>query len=227
MSCYTIVDHRKIEEHITFLRIEPIDISLTLREVLRSLSDLSWLSQFDKQYIQDSFRVRAEGSIKYITENIIKEADDDVTSDSGEYLVSELARKAVVDLLKYLDIPLAELIKTKNVINHGFDFYSKNLNTIILFGEAKYKAKQNAYGSCFEQIARFESEKRDSADILEVDKFYCEESKQNFASGKKGFIGAFASKKITTDELIANIQKNENYKIIKKFNELICVAVNI
>ena len=40
---YQIVDNQKIEEHITFIRINPIDIALTLRDVFNSLSDLSWI----------------------------------------------------------------------------------------------------------------------------------------------------------------------------------------
>jgi hypothetical protein len=81
----------------------------------------------------------------YIFNNIIKDSDDNITRDSGEYVVSELARKSVIEVYDYLDIPLAELIKKQKVGNPGFDFYSENKNQIILFGEAKYKTGYGAY----------------------------------------------------------------------------------
>ena len=59
------MDFQKIEEHITFIRINPTDIKLTLREVFQSLSDLSWLSSFDRDYIRDAFQVRAERTVNY------------------------------------------------------------------------------------------------------------------------------------------------------------------
>ncbi len=48
MSGYAIVDHLLIDSHITFIRINPTDIALTLKEVFASLSDLAWISTFDK-----------------------------------------------------------------------------------------------------------------------------------------------------------------------------------
>ena len=50
MNGYEIIDILKIEEHITFIRINPNDIKVTLKDVFKSLSDKSWLSQFDDQY---------------------------------------------------------------------------------------------------------------------------------------------------------------------------------
>jgi hypothetical protein len=124
---------------LKFIRIQPNDIKATLREVFTSLSNLSWIESFDKEYAKLSFQKRAEQTIEYISNNIIKDSDDNITRDSGEYVVSELARKSVIEVYDYLDIPLAELIKKQKVGNPGFDFYSENKNQIILFGEAKYK----------------------------------------------------------------------------------------
>lgn len=228
MNGYTIVDHEKIEDHITFIRINPTDIKLTLKEVFDSLSDVAWISSFDEEYIRNGFQVRAEATINYISEKIIKENDDKVTSDSGECIVSELARKTVVKQMDYLDIPLGELIKIKEIGNHGFDFFSKNKEDILLFGEAKYVAAQNAYPRTFKQIVRFEkNEKKDCSDIIDIDKFCCEKSKINHANGHKGFIAAFSAKSMTTDKLIEGIKRNADYQELTKFKELICVAVNL
>ncbi len=59
MNGYTVIDNRKIEPHISFIRIEPTDIKLTLGDIFRSLSDLSWINNFDKEYIRDAFLIRS------------------------------------------------------------------------------------------------------------------------------------------------------------------------
>lgn len=224
---YTIVDNQKIEPHITFIRINPTDIKLTLRNVFDSLSDLCWISSFDRDYHQNAFQVRAEATISYISNNIIREDEDNVTSSSGEYVVSEIARKTIINEMNYLDIPLAELVKIKDVGNHGFDFYTINGNKIILFGEAKYVAKQNAYGKALGQIVKFEQDKQDHSDIIDIDLFCCDESKTNFSNNKKGFVAAFSAKTITTEALVNNIKRNTNFQALKRFDEIICVAVNL
>ena len=73
----------------------------------------------------------------------------------------------------YLDIHLAELIKSQAVGNDGFDFFSKNMNKVILFGEAKFNSRQNAYGAALEQIERFERIKQDVSEIKEIVEFCC------------------------------------------------------
>lgn len=224
---YSVVDYQKIEDHITFIRIKPNDVALTLRDVFNSLSDLSWISSFDADYIQEGFKIRAEDTIKYIHRSIITDSDTSITKDSAEYVISELARKTIVDKMLYLDIPLAELIRDKKAGNHGFDFYTTNPKKSILFGEAKYVSRDNAYGKAFKQIVKFEREKRDVSDVIILDRFCCDDSKSNVHKGVKGFIAAFSAKEITTEQLIKNIEKNTDYQSLKRFEEIICVAVNI
>ena len=77
------------------------------------------------------FSVRFQSTIDYISSNIIHEEDDSLTSDSAEYVISEIARSTIVEQLDYLDIPLGELIKEQKSGNPGFDFYSMNKSDII------------------------------------------------------------------------------------------------
>lgn len=227
MNGYNVIDNFKIEDNITFIRIEPTDLKLTLGEVFKSMSDISWINNFDKQYIRDAFTIRAGETIKYIADNIIAKSNSEITKDSGEIVVSELSRLAVVNELNYLNIPLAELFKSEAVGNDGFDFYSKNLNKIILFGEAKFLSDRNAYGKAFKKIFEFIDLKQDTSDLEDVDKFYCEESLNNHSKGQKGFMAAFASKNTSTDLIVSGIKSNEDYKKLKGYDELICIAVNI
>lgn len=227
MTAYQITDRIQIDTHITFVRINPTNIELTLKEVFDSLANLSWLNNFDKDWLKEGYQVRADATVKYIADNIIKAGDDKVTSNSGEYVISELARLTLINELSYSNIPLAELIKKQKSGNPGFDFYSENLGNVLLFGEAKYLANQNAYGRAFEQMVRFINESADIGDLPDVDAFCSDNSKSNVLNGIKGFVASFASKETPTQTLVKNIQENEDYKTLAKFTELVCVAVNI
>lgn len=228
-DAYTLEDYRQLADNIHFFRIKinQENVSVTLREVLNCLNELSWLSKFDKEYMQNSFNKRATDTIDYITTNIINGTESEVTTDSGEYVVSVLSKKTIVDKLDYLDIPLAELIKEKVVGNPGFDFYSENKNNILLFGEAKYVAKANAYNKALEQIEKFSISGKDINDIASIDHFFSEKSLENASNGDKGYIAAFSSTEIETEYLVKHIQNNEHYKNLSSHKELICVAVTI
>lgn len=112
-----IIDFRKIclDKHnrAYFLRVHPDDLKVTLSQIFYVLSDLSWISSFDEEYIRESFQERAKATLADIYAKITTSSTDEVSSDAGEYVVSELAREAIVDKLGYLDIPLAELYNKK------------------------------------------------------------------------------------------------------------------
>ena len=224
---YEIIESLEVEPHIRFFRIRPTDIKLTLRSVFESLSNNSWIMKFDNGFLKHTFSVRFQSTIDYISSNIIHEEDDSLTSDSAEYVISEIARSTIVEQLDYLDIPLGELIKEQKSGNPGFDFYSMNKSDIILFGEAKYVAKQNAYGRALEQIYRFHTEQRDVADLLDIQNLCPKTSCDEVCNGNKGFIAAFSSKSTPIERLIGNIKNNNNYQNLSSHKELILVAVDI
>jgi len=227
MSGYTIVNHIKIEDHITFIRINPDNLQLTLQEIFISLSDMSWLSNFDMESMQRGFRVRAESTLQNIHSKLTRGDTDNITSNSGETIVSELARKSIISELGYLDIPLAELFKQKKDGNPGFDFFSVNLEEIILYGEAKYVAKDNGYGRAFKQITDFRRDKKDESDNIDLFHFCSPVSLENSSNGKRGYVSAFSSTNMSTERLIKNIKENSHFQQLKSCNEIICVAVNV
>lgn len=218
-----------IEKHdnILFIRIEPEDLSMTIRNIIDSFSDMSWISKFDKPYMRESFLQRAEASAKYLADKIQKEDDSGITKDSGEYVVSELARQTLVKQLKYLDIPLAELFKEQVSGNPGFDFYSANKEEIIIFGEAKYNSRQNAYGIGMEQVDRFIQEGQDLSDLNDIDKFFDDKSLEYAALGDKAYAIAFASKKTPSKKIIDGIVSNTHYNNLAVHKEIIFIAVNV
>ena len=212
---------------ITYLRIDPENLSVTIRDIITSLSNLSWIAMFDKSYIRNSFFKRAEDTAEYLADKILKDDGDKITEDSGEYVVSELAREALVIELKYLDVPLAELFKEQVSGNPGFDFYSANKEKVIIFGEAKYSSGRNAYGIGMEQVDRFIREGQDVSDLNDIDKFFEEESLKLADKGDKAYAIAFAAKGTASDMIIKGIIRNKHYKDIAINKEVIFLAVNV
>ena len=91
-----ILECKKIDtenyDNITYIRIEPENLSVTIRDIITSFSDLSWISKFDEPYIQRSFIKRAKDTAQYLEKKILNNDGDKITENSGEYIVSELAR---------------------------------------------------------------------------------------------------------------------------------------
>lgn len=226
-----IIDFRKIcinkHNRAYFLRVQPDDLKETLSQIFGVLSDLSWISHFDEDYIKESFQERAEATLEDIYTKITTSSTDEVSSDAGEYIVSELAREAIIDKLGYLDIPLAELYNKKKSGNPGFDFHSQTLDEIIIFGEAKYLDDRNAYGSGLKQVVGFISNKTDIKDLADLRDFCSRNALNVVSKGIKGFAVAFSAKSTPSDALVDSITKNKDFVVLLQYQEIIIVAVNI
>lgn len=227
----TVIENLKICEdkhnRAFFLRLDPGDINDTLKSIFLTLADLSWINKFDEEYIQTSFRKRAEITLKDIKNKIETSKDDEVSSDAAEYVVSELAREALITELNYLNIPLAELYKQKKSGNPGFDFHSQSLDEVVIFGESKYLYDRNAYGSGLKQVVRFIDEQKDITDLADLRDFCSSNALSKVLKGKKGFAIAFSAKETETTTLISNIIANKHFKLLLPYDEIIIVAVNI
>lgn len=226
LECRPIV----ISEHasVQFIRIDPENISVTLREILATLMDLSWLKRFDKDWIAQSYQHRAEKTIADIQTKFENCAEDDLTSDAGEYVVSVLAKNALTSQLGYLDIPLGELLDKKTSGNPGFDFHSQNNSTnTVIFGEAKYVAKRSAYPSALSQISEFVQDKKDIDDIASLEHFCSPTALSRAASGFKGFSAAFSAKSTGSDQIIKSIVGRSDFQSLLCYEEVILVAVNL
>lgn len=73
---YEIIESLEVEPHIRFFRIQPTNIKLTLRSVFESLSNNSWIMKFDNSFLKQTFSVRFQSTIDYISSNIIHEGDE-------------------------------------------------------------------------------------------------------------------------------------------------------
>ncbi len=162
-----------------------------------------------------------------IHDKLINQFDDEITKDSGEYIVSEIARKIIENELKYKYVPLAELLGREKSGNPGFDFHTENHNEVLIFGEAKYSSSINSYGVGLKQVVRFIEEKKDLKDLLELRDFIDPKVLNNASTGIKGFAIGFSSKDTSSSLLIKNIIKNTDYQKLRSYDEVLLVAVNI
>ena len=213
---------------VQFIRIDPEDISVTLSEILKAIMDLSWLKNFDAESLARSYEQRAQITIADMRRKIENCDTGKLTKDAGEYVVSELAREAIVSELNYLDIPLAELLGKKISGNPGFDFHSQNnaTNTVI-FGEAKYVTAHSGYPRAIDQIKAFVDDKKDIADIADLRDFCSADALSRVVDGFKGFAAAFSAKSTPSDRLISAITAKDSFQELLKYEEVILVAVNL
>ena len=226
-----IIDNLQFEfnecKNIHFIRVEIEDLNETILNIIESLNDLSWINKFDDEYTKACFLARAIPTAKVLSKQLTENCSDQITQETGEYVVSEISRKSIIEKLNYLSIPIAELLGRKKKGNPGFDFFTVNDTNIIIFGEAKYVASQNAYGRGLCQIAEFINQKKDIADLKLIEDFCNKDSLNNVINGKKGFAVGFSAKHETTEALINNIKRNRDFLKLLQYEEIIIVAVNI
>lgn len=213
---------------VQFIRIDPEDLNATLSQILNILMDLSWLKNFDQDYLIQSYTNRANKTIDDIKKKFDDCDTDKLTSDAGEYVVSVLAKDTLTTELSYTNIPLGELLGKKTSGNPGFDFHSQNpLTNTVIFGEAKYVATQSAYHSALTQIEKFIVAKKDIDDLADLRDFCTPSALSRASKGLKGFAAAFSVKSTSSDRLIELIQKQSDFKKLLSYEEIILVAVNL
>ena len=94
-------------------------------------------------------------------------------------------------------------------------------------GNAIVKAKVNAYDAAFEQIDRFVVKGKDIDELASLEHFCSESSQEKVVDGIKGYIAAFSSTSMSDEVLVAHIEKDEHYKRLLQYEEVVCVAVNL
>lgn len=227
-----VIEYKKIDtsnhQSVTYIRVEPNDLSATVQNIIIEINNLSWISKFEDEWVQECFLERAEPTIKDITTKLHSMNTDSISKQAGEYIVSELSRRAIIDKMKYLNIPLSELYSKQKSGNPGFDFHAENeTDNIVIFGEAKFLSRDNAYGKGLSSVVDFIQDKKDLKDLIDLRDFCSKLSLSKASKGKKGYAVGFSSKKTSCEKIIKGIIKNTDYKTLRKHEEIIMVAVNI
>lgn len=232
-----VIEHKEINlldygftssKKVVFLRINPDDLSKTIKDILIELADFSWLYKFDKEYMKESLKHNADITCQALQNKFYDSSNNPIIEEAGEYIVSVLSKRGVVEKLKHNDIPLAELLGRRKTGNSGFDLFTEDAeNHLISCGEAKYIKGANAYNTSLSQINRFISDKKHISDIAILQSLAADASLDNLSKNKFGVCAAFSSNSISTDCLIENICKNAEFISALSYEFVILVAVNI
>ena len=215
------------ERKVFFIRINPQNLSLTIQEILTELRDMSWLSKFNFEPLKNAYELRAQRTCDYLEKIIYDNSNmSKLKETTGEYVVSNLSKKSLVDNLNHTDIPLMELLGRKKSNNPGFDFYTE-IDYQIVAGEAKYKTNENAYNSSLKQINEFIQEQKHIQDIPLLMPFTNTESIVNMNNNKFCVCAAFSTTNKSTNDLISNILNNKHFKDCLKQCDIFLVAVNM
>lgn len=211
-----------------FIRVTPEDLDITIREILIELSDFSWLAKFNKEYLRKSMEHKAQATCDYLKKAFYDDENTPLISNAGEYIVSTLSKRSIVEQLNHLDVPLAELLGRKKVGNPGFDFFTEDLTEhLVSCGESKYIKGINAYNTSLGQIRQFIIDGKHYDDIAVLHSLVEEEALEKMAHNEFGISVAFSATNIPEDDLLANITQNIHFKnLVEKF-KIILVAVNM
>jgi len=66
------IELNQFNKKITFIRVDPEDISDTIKKIYDNISDVSWINKFDKEYIRESYQTRANKTINDLSLKIKK-----------------------------------------------------------------------------------------------------------------------------------------------------------
>ncbi len=185
------------------LALDISDLATRVQEMHKVITDTSWLDPLD---IIDkaTYAARSQPTIDMVVNDILNKVESEISTDFGEYMVSDSAQTALSEHLKHFRLPLAELIKEKISGNPGFDFHTESPAALVAFGEAKFSGVQNAHGRALSQICDFIVAKKDIQELSDLRHFVSEAAIQKAVAGTKSFCAAFS---IVSDDVV-NIMDN-------------------
>ena len=226
-----------VNTSINFIRIKIIKTERIIEGIIKTIADTSWVCSINEQIIEDSFMERAYPTINRLNSQLKRAVDNNKVNAVGETIVSVTARFIIEKCLKYRALPLAEIIKQKEIGNPGFDFHHEKDSLFLVFGESKYVAGSNAYNSSIGQILGFIEDKKHIKDIADLTYFISYDVMQNLNSKDKAPADKFcfsaasstSSSNYNTDKMIKNIKNNRKFQQLvgQNYKELILVAVDL
>lgn len=230
-----IVDARKIdmatfgistECEVNLIHVKVVSLKKRVGEILTMLSDKSWIDKLDA-IDRRAFSARAEKTIDKIITDILSKVEDTITEEFGEYLVSDVAGSALVNVHTHTKIPLAELWKEKLTGNPGFDFHTQSFSELVAFGEAKFNSTGNPYTLALDQIAEFVDAKKDMSELSDLKYLMSRAAVQKAADGTRAFIAAFSLNAKNHELIFKRALETEAAKKLMCHAELYLIGVEV
>lgn len=171
---------------------------------------------------------KAQATCDYLKKSFYDDQNNPLVSSAGEYIVSTLSKRSIVEQLGHLDVPLAELLGRKKVGNPGFDFFTEDIEDhIVSCGESKYVNGVNAYNTSLVQIREFIADKKHYDDIPILQALVEEEALVKMGNDQFGVSVAFSATNISDDDLLDHIARNTHFNELVKDYKIILIAVNM
>ena len=202
------------------------DVKTRASEMIKTISDRSWINKLNSVG-RTSFEARAKRTIDRLVTDIFSKVENSVTSEFGEYMISDTAQCALENECKHTKVPIAELIKEKVIGNPGFDFHTESTSEIIVFGEAKYSSTDNPHGEAISQIIEFIHDEKDLMDLAILDRFVSSKSVKNACDGIKAYIAAFSLNSSNPCLIFKNALTSGNMKKLYCYPELYLIGVEV
>lgn len=167
----------------------------------------TWLSKIVDKGDIESFKVCSESTITMLL-RILNHIDNPIGQEFGEYIISSTALTTLENEQNHEALPLAEIWKEQESKNPGFDFHTISPDEILLYGEAKYRSRANAYGDAIKSIKNFIKNKKDKAELHQLKLLNPRITNEHINIDKKGFIAAFSIHN-NFDNIFKTIIKNK------------------
>lgn len=210
---------------VKVMLVDASNISVAVRELIGAVQDVIWIDKLDV-IPKASFESTA---LRTVAKLVAKfgAVQDELTSDVGEYLVSFSASQGLEEAFGHAVVPISELWKEKVSGNHGFDFHSESLGSVISFGEAKYKSASNPYDDAAKQVISFLGESKDKGDSIYLQYFVSEAAMETFlCQGARGVALAFSVSSSNPLDILDNALDNSNIMALANLcDELYVIGV--
>ncbi len=207
--------HVKIEDH-----------KERAKEMIDSIRDTSWITKLNV-IGERAYSARSEPTINKIVNDVLSNVGDTVSSDLGEYLISDSAQVVLCNEYNHTKLPLAELWKEKLTGNPGFDFHTESPTQYIIFGEAKYSSIDNPHTTAVSQIIEFISAKKDEMDLVHLQNFASKNAVDNCNNLYKGFAAAFSINGIRYDQIFSTVLKSDLLDELLSYPEVYLIGIEL
>ncbi|MDX6017162.1 hypothetical protein SIL79_12560 [Shewanella indica] len=202
------------------------DIPDRAEEMIRTMTDTSWINQLDI-VSQKAFQSTTKRTIEKLVKSFFDVANDQITTDFGEYMVSDSAQHVLKDQFNHSKLPLAELLKEKVTGNPGFDFHTETETKLIAYGEAKYSGNSSPYAKALTQINEFIGDKKDDAELIILSKLVSSEATGNAVEGNKAYVAAFSINAAKPEDIMGNVLGSEHVKTLLSFPEVYVIGIKV
>ncbi len=206
--------------------INVTNLSKAVETSLADIADDSWILKLPK-LSQIGYKSRLEKSAKNITAKIKSKDVSKITKDSGELVIVQVARQCLCTKFNHKEIPLAELLHSKETGNASFDFHSESENSLIIFGEGKYRNTGNPYTIALTQIQNFFIKNKHQDDVVHLQNLVTDEASGNFVNANQAFAAVFSVNGKNVEKILDNAITSNAAKEVNSHSELYLIGVTI